>query len=283
MTLQEFVEMCKARDWPTLINFLSSDIKDLSTKIVVSSIIQHYHPDKLIAAKYGLESCWNDKLSSDVVPPMLSMMLNKVDLSDFAKAYLFAEAEAILNDKALSLEIKKYVIGQRIILGQFLQSPTASDSDKAIIIKVFGDMKPTKEERESYNKKSFMMAAKEKIACIQAIDQIPIYLASIFNLKPEHIRVHYTIETKKFISRGVIFDDGHIYFKGKLSIEAIRKYAQILKGMSLSVHFFNFPSYFGMQTGIKLDDHPAVVVEQLAKFASNKDESTTNPEITFKL
>lgn len=266
MTPTEFIDMCKARNWDELISFLSSSIKDLSTKIVVTAIIGKYHPDKKIAQKYGL-SCWDTNLSSDAVPAALSMIASAVDLLDFAHAYVTIKSGNALNDSILAESILTFVKENRMQLGQLMHSDKIQENVKANIIKIFGDLTPTKKEKEDYFAKYYTKLAKEKIAFLQAKDQVIKLFEQIFNFAPRDYHLSFNQASRMM---GMFSDSngGELSFKELISLELLKKYTEALKLMGLKVNLYSMPSYYSKHKaqGIQLFDSPVKLVIKLKAF-----------------
>lgn len=129
MTLDEFLTMCRTKNWSELISTLSSNLKDLSLKITASAVIGAHHPDPDKAKQYGLRVC-DGKLSDRPVAPMLSLYTSAVDLADFAKACMLAKAEKGLNDPKVANDIFAYVHANKMQLSKLLESSQVPEEYK---------------------------------------------------------------------------------------------------------------------------------------------------------
>ena len=64
MTIEDFIKMCKTRDWNGLLGLFPSDISDMGLKIAATAIIGQYHPDEEKRERYGLDM-WKNLLSTE--------------------------------------------------------------------------------------------------------------------------------------------------------------------------------------------------------------------------
>lgn len=266
MKLEEFIALCNERNWPELISYLSSDIKDLSFKIVASAVIGAYHPDAEVAKKYGL-SVWNGALSSEAVTPIISLMTGAVDLSTFTNAFIHAKAPNVLNDSKVAESIVAYVLANRMQLGSLLESDELSEQFKAIVHQVFGDLSLTKAEKESYYKRHYTKQAQETIEFIQAKDKVLKELQRIFDLKPRQCKVSFR---QPLNSRGIRTDSlgspGYIYFSEEVPDEMLKQYVAKLKEYGIEANYYNMSCFSKNKNsrGIQLWDNPQVLLQKFA-------------------
>ncbi len=262
MTIEEFVEMCKKQDWPALINFLSSNIKDLSYKILVSSYIGTYHPEADKAKKYGL-SDWDTKLSADLVGPTLSLFTSAVDLADFTNAFILATHAKTLNDAKVGDAIVTYVKANKMRFGPaFFESKQVEDELKETAKKAFGDFNFSKSDREAYFKKKFMKQALDKITYLQAIDEVKEQLERVLNIRPNLFRVSFSEPASlRGITMFSTSDEGGISFNEKISSETIKQFSQTLKEIGVDANFYDY--YRGR--GIQIFEKPEVFAKKLAE------------------
>lgn len=263
MTLEEFLNLCKSRDWPELFDFLHSSVQDLSTKILATAVIGVYHPDKDIANNRGLKT-WTTRLSAEPVPPMLAMMTGAIGLESFAVAYLLAQKE--LNDKIVADSIAKFVKENKNQLGQYLNSDKVSKQDKDMISELFGELGLSKKAKEAYFKKTFVERAQQKIAFIQTQEKIKIEFGRIFHLEQSDFRIHFSTQSSMHGIK-ILSSEGNISFKRPFSNEMLEKIEKTLKSLDISANFFDM-SWMGRgdNRGIQLFDQPHEVLQKLLQF-----------------
>jgi hypothetical protein len=263
MKLEELINMCKTSDWPRLIDFLSSDIKDLATKILVTAIIGEHHSDRDKAKEYGLH-VWDEKLSSDPVPPMLSMLTSAVDLLDFTGAYILATNS--LQDASVANAIQTYVKVNKSQLAPLIQSDKVGQKEKDVVKKLFGDLSLSKAHQEAYLKKQFTLRAKERITFIQAADRVKQKMAKVLGLEPYEFRIYFNepSQAKYSMSAG----SGKISFNADKSREELERFTAILNKQNIKASFYNMPSAYtssGLAQGIQIFTSPIEIDQKLSQ------------------
>lgn len=261
MTIEEFVAMCNKKDWPELVHFLSSNIKDLSFKIAVSAFIDIYHPDAEQKKTAGL-SGWDTKLSAELVTPALSLYTSAVDLSNFTNAYILATNTGALNDAKVGDVIVAYVKANKKRFGpSFFESKRVDDELKEMAKKAFGDFNFSKPEREAYFRQQFNKQAQDKITYLQALDRVTEQLGKVLNIRLNHFRVSFPEPASESgLSMFSMPTDGKMGFDKSISPETIKQYSETLEKLGIKVNFYDM-SWCRKGTGIQLYEKP----EELAK------------------
>lgn len=272
MTLEQFIEMCKTRDWKTLIDFLSSNVKDLTTKIVVTAIIGEHHPDKNISQEYGL-SVWGKRLSGDPVTPVQSMITGDVDLLDFTNAYLLANTERLLNDQKVATAIADYVEANKMYLALLLESDKVAQENKDKVKEVFGDLSLSKTQKEDYFKKHFALQSKEKIAFIQAADRVKQQMATVLGVEPHTFKVSFNQPSGGGYS--ISGASGNLVFNTDLPYEELNRFTDRLKNVGINAHLINMRSAYtesGLVQGIQIYTSPVEIDKMLLEWQEKESQ-----------
>lgn len=262
----KFIDSCRSREWNNLIQFLGSSVKDLSTKVLASAVIQEHHPDATIAKKYGL-AVWDSLLSAEPVTLGYSLFGSAVDLRDFTQAYVLAGKD-YLNDPKVANAISNYIQINQIQLAQYLDSDQVPDSQKAIVHEVFGDLRISKLEKERYHKKQLLRQAKQQIAAIKSIAQINPHFEKILGLKASDFRVEFS---QASVLQGVkthsLSSPGSISFRAHIADETLEECAKKLQALKISANYYNMSLYRpGRQAdnrGVQLFDLPQTIAHKL--------------------
>lgn len=287
MKLDEFIKLCASHDWSKLISFLQSDVKDLSTKILVSAIIQSHHPDTQIAKKYSLHACWSANLSAKPVTPMLAMLASTVDLSDFAAAYLLAKSKD-LNDEKTASAIHEFVKANKLQLGQYLKSHAVPEDQKHFIAQLFDELVITKEQKETFFKRNFAQQAKQKISFLQAIDQVNMDIVKLFGLAQNDFQVTFQKKSNmEGIASNSLSSEGNISFNKAISNNLIKTVVEILKQLEISGNYYNMSFYTGRDNsrGIQLWSSPEDIHKKFVaySFIKGQPKSEFDTQRFFKI
>lgn len=270
-----FIDMCKTREWTQLIDFLSSSIKDLSTKILVTALIERYHPDQELAANNGL-SVWDNKLSKDPVPPALAMLNSSVDLMDFTNAYAMAQASNGLDDPHVAEYIKQYIVKNKLQLGQYLNSDRIPDATKKTIIQLLGDLTTTKAEKEAWLQQKFAEQAQEKISFILAVNEVKKLFAELFQLKPYEFQVFFSRPDSSWNNSATL------NFNIKMPDEVLQQRTDLLTSLGINASAGHIGTMFSrMQVAqgakeiqsIHFSESPQTIAELLTQFQCYRVEN----------
>ena len=138
MTKDEVIQLCKNKNWKELRSFLTSNVDDLSFKILVTALFQTYLPDD---KEYNL-SVWDGSLRPNLVPKMDIIINGAVCLIDMGAAYLLAKKPEYLGDASVAANIRDYVQKNKNVLGHLLKNPTLPKVIQEIFKNDFGDLTP---------------------------------------------------------------------------------------------------------------------------------------------
>lgn len=315
MTNEEFKEMCSTLDWVELIPLLSSSLKDLSIKILVSAIIEAYHPDKETQREYGITGCWEDNLSNILVSPMASLFTSRVDLYDFYKAFKFAPSVfngTQVDSKPIQEAIRKFVQSHKLYLAEVLVTHKAKFPDEVIqdLNECFGNLQLTVFEKKSFEIEQTIAKSKverHKMLANENRLSIAFKLDQLFDLEPGSCTMTQDscrIDPPTSESDEKLFnlpagaaamqsvrnldeiDYSIIRFKNEENPAKVREYSDMLTKIGLKIHFVNYPSMYGKNTSIQVSSPLQLVLDKLdeailAKSTSKLSIATTNTEKKF--
>lgn len=236
MTLEDFIKMCKDRDWEGLLDLFPSDISDMGVKIAATAIIGKYHPDAEKRDKYGL-GMWKTLLSAAPTSSMFTMVTGAVSLLDFTNAYLLLKYK--MTDQLAADRVYQFVRENKNILGQFLNHPAIPQEVKDHIKEIFGnDLTLSKKEKEAFFAREMNQERLKKIEKIKAKERINDALPAILQLKQSEFKFSYSEPS----SMGGIVSgsaEGKIRFTQDIEYEEMKKVADYLNTLGLKTHAYD--------------------------------------------
>lgn len=236
-SIEEYKEMCAEKDWDKLRSFLTSNIMDVSLKILVTALFDVYH-FKDEPEHRGL-SLWTKDLNGSLVTPMQNLFTGSVDLIDFAKAINLADGENGLNEPKVAQVLKDYVNAHQFQFSPCLDNEYLSGKTRKMLNTMFPNLAMTKQQREQRLQKDIAQYTKSKISFFQARDQMMSLFESLFDIKGYEYET-YVKEPKNLLK----FQQGNsetiIHFKDLISEHYVQAICDILEKISITLfQYFN--------------------------------------------
>lgn len=290
MNLNDFIKMCTTRDWQGLMFFLQSDVLDLSTKVLAAAVIQTHHPDKDVAQKYSLNSCWGKKLSARPVNPYAAALSSSIDLLDLTNAYLIAGSENMNEDKAVMNTISEFVMTNKNQLAQLLKCDEIHPDTKKGILATFPELNITKQQKEAHLKTDFAKQAKQKISFLQASDKVNRDITNVVGLAPSdfHVTFHKP-SNMEGVESSEMGSPGDISFRKYIPDALIKSFATTLKLLDISANYYNMTGLYGKNSprGIQLWLTPEETHKKFSEYATfaktaSKTSSSQDQQRFFK-
>jgi hypothetical protein len=276
MTLEELTSFCQNKEWGNLFPILSSSVKDLSVKILVTAVIEAYHPDRTEAHSRGL-SCWAQDLSGSALSSVSSLFSSSVDLGDFSRAFYIAKNS--LKDPVVANAIKTFVRKHKLILGQkLLRDAEISDECKQQIRDAFGDLRASRYERETEARQQQASFRKNMIEHLKAVDQVKDQLAPVLGLKARLFSVSFSAPGHAKAFRAPLGSFPEIKFDASIKTEEFKALETKLAayGIRSGGHDMSWMYGEGASRGIQIFSGNAATIAQ--NLASPPKENAPSSE-----
>lgn len=275
MKLEDLIELLKRRDWEEMEGYLSSSI-NFELKILISAVYSAYHQSEKEINKYGLK-LWNDLMCNRALNVYAASIMTGVDLNHFLIAAVLARN--YLDDKVKDA-IVNFVYTHDWKLSLQLESTALPEANRQAIKDIFPKLSFNKLRIEQKHQQIFDKEAKNKVAYLQASDQVDELFAIIFNLEEHEFKVSYSMPSSFLNVKTRESEEVSIFIEEYLCNDFVRQLVACLNKINIPAHYYNFPNSFGMQRGIQIFASPEKIKESLTDFKTYCEHPEGNPQLT---
>jgi hypothetical protein len=262
MTIEELISFCQKKEWDNLFPILTSDLKDLSFKILVTGFIETHHPDRDKAHSHGL-SCWENQLSGNAVPGMLSLFTSQVDLADFGHA--FYRARDLLKDLAVASAIKNFVRKHKLILGQkLLREEEVPEAFKQQMREAFGDLRVSRFERETQARQQQVAYRRIMTEHLKTVDEVNERLAPVLGLKARLFSASFPAPQHAKAFKDSLGSHPEIYIDPSIKMEEFKALEAKLAAYDIKTNTYDMSLFHGEGArGIQIYSDAAITAQKL--------------------